>query len=389
MLQQAIVAPAADHRLAIAAARILHLEDEAGIVVEIAREGRRKGEGADVEAACRHKAGPFLEQVEGGSHVEPRVRGKRAHCDDGRVGIAGNGEVALDHLARVFVEARPVRGPCQKAFGDLAGAASANARDPRNRQNVLDEGFGGLGRLTLDRRGSTGQSIRMPATMTIAADGRHSAVARALGLASHPLRPRRWAFGVYATGIEALTDLGEMHVRPRYYLGIAPLSRGVSNVCVVTGPRPEGRSPIEIVRKVIAAEPALAQRFARVQFVSQVRVLGPLAVNARAPGVDGLLLAGDAAGFVDPMTGDGLSLAMRSAELAAAEAFRTLETGDFAGAVMRLAATRHQAFGSKLRFNRLVRRLVDSPAALEIAGLGATIAPGLVERAVRYAGDAA
>jgi flavin-dependent dehydrogenase len=243
--------------------------------------------------------------------------------------------------------------------------------------------------LALDRRGATGQSIRMPATLTIAADGRHSAIARALGLAAHPLKPRRWAFGVYATGIEALTDLGEMHVRAGHYLGIAPLPRGLSNVCVVTGPRPEGRSPIEIVRRVIAAEPDLQRRFARVTFVSDVRVLGPLAVNARAPGVEGLLLAGDASGFVDPMTGDGLSLAMRSAQLAAVEALRTLESGDFSGAVLRLSAARHQAFGSKLRFNRLVRRLVDSPAAMELAGIGATIAPGLVERAVRYAGDAA
>ena len=97
--------------------------------------------------------------------------------------------------------------------------------------------------LALDRRGAPGESIRMPATMTIAADGRHSAVARMLHLASTPVRPRRWAFGVYAAGIAEVSDLGEMHVRPKYYLGIAPLERGVSNVCVVTGPRPEGRSP--------------------------------------------------------------------------------------------------------------------------------------------------
>lgn len=243
--------------------------------------------------------------------------------------------------------------------------------------------------LALDRRGSERRSIRMPATMTIAADGRHSAVARSLNLVSTPRSPRRWAFGVYATGVEDLTDLGEMHVRPKYYLGIAPLPGNVSNVCVVTGPRPDGRSPVEIVRRAIDAEPALKRRFARAEFVSGVRVLGPLAVNARGPGTDGLLLAGDASGFVDPMTGDGLSLAMRGAHLAALEALRTLETGDFAGAVLRLDAARQHAFSAKLRFNRFVRRLVDSPVAIELAGLGATVAPGLVARAVRFAGEAA
>jgi flavin-dependent dehydrogenase len=241
--------------------------------------------------------------------------------------------------------------------------------------------------LALDRR-AAGTPIRMPATLTIAADGRPSTIARSVDLASHPFRPRRWAFGVYANGIDEVGDLGEMHVRPNYYLGIAPLAGGVCNVCVVTGPRPQGRSPMEIVRRAIDADPDIARRFHRAEFAGRVRVLGPLAVNARAPGISGLLLAGDAAGFVDPMTGDGLSLAMRSAQLAADEALRALEHGDFLAAVSRLAIARQQALGPKLRFNRFVRRLVDSSAAIQLAAWGATLAPGLVERAVWYAGDA-
>jgi flavin-dependent dehydrogenase len=105
--------------------------------------------------------------------------------------------------------------------------------------------------------------------------------------------------------------------------------------------------------------------------------------------VEGLLLAGDAGGFVDPMTGDGLSLAMRGSQLAALEALRTLESGDFAGAVRRLGEARARAFRSKLRFNRMVRWLVDSTLAVEIAGLGAAVAPGLLTKAVCYAGEAA
>ena len=37
-----------------------------------------------------------------------------------------------------------------------------------------------------------------------------------------------------------------------------------------------------------------------------LQCLGPLAVESSAAGVPGLLLAGDSAGFIDPMTGDGL-----------------------------------------------------------------------------------
>jgi flavin-dependent dehydrogenase len=114
---------------------------------------------------------------------------------------------------------------------------------------------------------------------------------------------------------------------------------------------------------VIARDRTLAARFQGARFVTTVRVLGPLATNARAAGVEGLLLAGDAAGFVDPMTGDGLHLAMRGAMLAAGEALHALESGDFAGAATRLAAARRASLGTKLRFNRAMRFVAGSPAA--------------------------
>lgn len=275
---------------------------------------------------------------------------------------------------------------------DAAIAAGAHFEPGLVARKPLVDGANGrplVRGLALDRRGATGESVRMPATMTIAADGRHSAIARALGLAYTPPRPRRWAFGVYATDVDGIGDLGEMHVRGSHYVGIAPLANGAANICVVTGPRPQGRSPMEIIRRTIAADRRLALRFARARFETGIKVLGPLAVNSTAAGVEGLLLAGDAAGFVDPMTGDGLSLAMRGAQLAAVEALRTLESGDFAGAVRRLDDARMRAFRSKLRFNRMVRRLVDSTVAVEIAGLGAAVAPGLVAKAVCYAGEAA
>ncbi len=115
------------------------------------------------------------------------------------------------------------------------------------------------------------------------------------------------------------------------------------------------------MRDAIARDPGLRARFEGAALDDEVRVLGPLASEARAPGVAGLLLAGDAGGFVDPMTGDGVHLAMRSGVLAAREALRALETGDIVGAVSRLERARRKAFGRKLRFNRMVRRLVELP----------------------------
>ena len=45
--------------------------------------------------------------------------------------------------------------------------------------------------------GRDGLPLRLDARITIAADGAHSRLARALGLARHAPRPRRWAVGAY------------------------------------------------------------------------------------------------------------------------------------------------------------------------------------------------
>lgn len=232
-------------------------------------------------------------------------------------------------------------------------------------------------------------TVRMPAGITIAADGRESILARAANLSWHPKKPRRWAFGVYATDVADMADVGEMHVRPGHYAGLAPLGGGLTNVCVVTGQRTAGGTPEEVIRRVLDGDRRLRERTAALRLTGAPRVLGPLAVDCEAPGMPGLLLAGDAAGFVDPMTGDGTHIAIRGGMLAAAAALQALEDGDLNAAVGRLTASRSAELGSKLRFNRWMRRLSSSALALDIAGAGARLAPSALRRLVTYAGDAA
>jgi flavin-dependent dehydrogenase len=234
-----------------------------------------------------------------------------------------------------------------------------------------------------------GKTIRMPAAITIAADGRESVLARAANLIRHPKKPRRWAFGLYATDVAGMSDVGEMHLRAGHYVGLAPLGGGLTNVCVVTGQRPQGRTPEEVIRRVLNSDTQLHERTAALRPAGSPRVLGPLAVDCDAPGVPGLLLAGDAAGFVDPMTGDGMHIAIRGGLLAAAAALQALEDSDLNAAIGRLATSREAELGSKLRFNRWLRRLSNSATALELASVGARLAPSAVRRAVAYAGDAA
>ena len=180
-----------------------------------------------------------------------------------------------------------------------------------------------------------------------------------------------------------------MHIRRGRYIGVAKVPGGVTNVCLVQPSHAADTAlgtPESALRRELAAEPLLCDRFAGMRLAAPPVVLGPLAVDATGGAIDGLLLAGDAAGFVDPMTGDGLRFAVRSGELAAAAALRALEHG-WTGVHAQLFAERRRAFAGKWRFNRALRALVASPAAVRLAAEGARFAPFAVRAIISRAGD--
>jgi flavin-dependent dehydrogenase len=229
------------------------------------------------------------------------------------------------------------------------------------------------------------------ARMVIAADGRHSRLAFNLGLATYAARPRRWAFGAYYTDVDGLTSFGEMHIRLDGYVGVAPLPGGITNVCAVRelgSPFRAQRADVDSqIESAIAADPVLRERFARARRVSDVTALGPLAIEARRVGIGGLLLAGDAAGFIDPMTGDGLRFAIRGGELAAEFAQRELATGR--PSFRDLAAARSREFAGKWRLNRALRGVVASPAGVRLASVLASWWRMPVRSLITLAGDVA
>jgi flavin-dependent dehydrogenase len=240
-------------------------------------------------------------------------------------------------------------------------------------------------------KGRDGRSCRHGARLVIAADGRSSRLARAAGLAGYAASPRRWAIGGYFEGVEGLTHRGEMHVRAGHYIGVAPMPDGLANCCLVV-PRDaratRWRDPGPVLIAAVRGDARLADRFARARLVAPPQMLGPMAVDARAAAVPGMLLAGDAAGFIDPITGDGLCFAMAGACLAATVAVDVLAGRlDAAGAVSALAARRREMFAAKWRFNRVIRSLVARAAALSAAAAAARVIPSVFEAIVCYAGD--
>jgi flavin-dependent dehydrogenase len=235
----------------------------------------------------------------------------------------------------------------------------------------------------------SGELIEYRARVTIGADGRRSRLALQCGLSRYAARPRRWAIGAYYENVDGLHDEGEMHVRDGHYIGVAATPDGRVNTCLVQPHDGEAwPSPAAMLQARLDADLLLAPRFRSARRLSAPHVLGPMAIVTPVPGCPGLLLAGDAGGFIDPMTGDGIRLALSGAELAAGVAGEILD-----GVTLidngheRLSALTRRHLGTKRRFNRALRRVVASPRTVGAATRIATFCPSAFSMIIRYASD--
>jgi flavin-dependent dehydrogenase len=97
-----------------------------------------------------------------------------------------------------------------------------------------------------------------------------------------------------------------------------------------------------------------------------------------------VLLAGDAAGFVDPFVGDGIALALRSG-VAAAEALLAFWRSEIslAAACSAYQQMYERAFLPVFRNARRFRRLLAMPAALRAPFVGLLAHTGLPHFVVR------
>ena len=99
------------------------------------------------------------------------------------------------------------------------------------------------------------------------------------------------------------------------YCGVQPVAPGGNtrvNVCAKVRSDFARNLP-----EVFAAYPALRERASGWQLLMEPVSTSPLIFGEPEPLRGDILLAGDAAGFVDPFVGDGISLALRSGALAA------------------------------------------------------------------------
>ncbi len=199
------------------------------------------------------------------------------------------------------------------------------------------------------------------ADWTVGADGVRSTVARLAGVERRVRFPRRLGLVAHYAGAGGPTGYGEMHVGAGGYIGLAPTAGGALNVGMalpLDGTSGSSRSRFEAA---IAALPMVASRLADARRISPIRGAAPIGHRVTRTAGPGWLLIGDAAGFVDPFTGEGIHRALRSAR-AATDAL--LAGGDVERAYVR---ERRRAFAAKTTLTWLVQGFLAAPPLLRHA----------------------
>jgi flavin-dependent dehydrogenase len=162
-------------------------------------------------------------------------------------------------------------------------------------------------------------------------------------------------------------DFVDLYFAKGAYCGVQAIAPGVLNACALVQ-----QGVAKDLSEVFAMDPHLAKRSTNWIAVTESFATAPVYLGPGEPVVNGILQAGDAAGFVDPFVGDGISLALRSGVLAGRSVL--------AVAPERYAELYRQSFAAIFRNTGRVRSLLSVASPLRPALIHAFRLPMLGRR---------
>lgn len=303
--------------------------------------------------------------------VEPRTGPVDKACGEGLMpaGVAALAAMGVTVPGRALhgIDYLDHRGGVRAAFGHAPGLGARRVA----LHEALQERAAGLGVKTVtgrvtdvvqDRDGVEAAGLR--ARWLVAADGLHSPLRRSLGLDAPPGGVRRYGLRRHYR-VAPWTDFVEVHWSRRGEAYVTPVGDELVGVAILSA----ARRPYD---ELLADFGGLAGRL-RGPAVTAVRGAGPFRQRARARRAGRVLLVGDAAGYVDALTGEGVSLAVRSAEVLA-RCLAEDRPEEYEGAWRRLSRTHRVLTGALARVaGRPGTARLVVPAARRLPGVFASI----------------
>ncbi|MEM4633658.1 MAG: geranylgeranyl reductase family protein [Candidatus Anstonellaceae archaeon] len=143
------------------------------------------------------------------------------------------------------------------------------------------------------------------------------------------------AYRAYYSGVSGMANMLEIHfvkeIIPGYFW-IFPLENGLANVgvgMVMKDMRDKNVNLQKAMLETIEKNPLFKERFKSAKQVTPIKAWSlPFGSKRRKVHTDNVLLVGDAAGLVDPFSGEGIGNALLSGKIAAQVAQEAIDAGD-------------------------------------------------------------
>jgi geranylgeranyl reductase family protein len=183
--------------------------------------------------------------------------------------------------------------------------------------------------------GAALQTMTFYSRLALGADGYHSIVARKTGLYQHDSQHWVVALRQYYRNVSGLNGQIELHyvdeVQPGYFW-IFPADENRANIGIGMLHKTLKKRKLDLKKSLQQAieSPAFRERFAHAEpLEAPVGWNLPVGSKHRPNYGNGFLLLGDAAGLIDPFTGEGIGNALYSGRQAARVAKEAIAAGNF------------------------------------------------------------
>lgn len=263
----------------------------------------------------------------------------------------------------------------------LAGAARAVGAEVRERCPVLDV-----------RAAAEGYSVSLPdaevsARLVIGAHGKRSRLDGRLQRSFLRSPSPLVGFKAHFEG-EAIPETIEMHAFRGGYCGLSPIEEGRVNVCWLAHAdvlRSAGGTPDAMLRGPLSTNPHLARRLQALRRVSpRYEAVAQVTFQRKGLFDGGLCMIGDTAAMITPFCGDGMSMALQTAELVVPLATDHLNGRlDRAGFERAYERAWREQFSQRLRLGRLLHEAFVRPGGAEVLVRASRSAPRLAAWAIR------
>jgi flavin-dependent dehydrogenase len=270
----------------------------------------------------------------------------------------------------------------------LAQAAAQAGAEVRMGETVTDIAVSGHG-CTVETR-TTQQHTTIQARAAIAACGRHPLPAlrpAAERAAEQPARQTYVGVTCHYRQVEMPAQV-ELYLFPGGYVGLGPVEQGAVNLCLLATResfKQAGGSIDEMLEAIARWNPALGRRLAGGEIVegSQMAV-SPVDTGRPATVWEHVARVGDAVTMIPPLCGDGMAMALRSAELCAPLAHEFLQ-GHLSLAAWEASyrAQWHAEFEQTLRTGRHLQALLALPGVADMLLAAGNLLPFLAAHLVK------